>query len=183
MADLNFTQGTVTDGGGTHPAVNPTNANDGDDGTYTLRNSFAAGGGVYTVIWESDLGSAETVDAMDFRHVGSAVFMPTLAAVPSGPTGSYSEGAAIAWSDDGSAWTDFTGDVSEAVAGNPVMTHWTFSALTHRYWRVTLWSSASVPTFHRALGFATWAITEGEPAPPDADPLAGLYFDAYEVDR
>lgn len=186
MADLNLS-GTVTDGGGTRTAINPTNANDGNADTYTYREPFAALAGVYTVMWETDLGSAQAIQQMVIREsqlVGHDLHLPTLAAVPGSASGAYSEGAAYAWSDDGSAWTDFTASITETRSldnGQDVATL-DFAELTHRYWRITFWSQCGSITYHHDMGFAVWEIPEGSPPTPEPTPAPGIYFDVYAKD-
>lgn len=80
MTDVNATVGTVVDGGGTEPFVNPANVNDVNGATYARRGAFAGSGGVSQLT--TDLGVPYTVTSMylsawtegDAHHVAWDVY-------------------------------------------------------------------------------------------------------------
>jgi hypothetical protein len=148
--DLNLSDGTVADGGGTKTFSSPTNANDGSTATSALRSSFANPGGTQTSILKTDLGAAFEVETMYI--VGGTGPIPT-------------NTTAVPWtlerSDDGSAWTAESitqTDGTVATTANSTLTLDT--PATHRYWRII--HSTAAGGFIGNLHVTTWAISGSE---------------------
>lgn len=99
------------------------NLTDQDSATKVLTTSTPAGGGAELVVVQIDLGQARTIAAVDLIDYGVA-------------SGSGDNGAAVAYSTDAAAWSDFGAPVdlsttatSRRVALAPG------SSVTARYWR------------------------------------------------
>jgi hypothetical protein len=143
--DVNFTDGTVTDGGGSAGVFsNPQNTNDGDGTSSGARGGFAAGAGTYESILQTDLGAAfEVTDVVVF---GSHAF------------GSDPEWVVEHSADGSTGWTvatntyvwDGIGLVARMELDTPT---------TERYWRIV--QSVTIPglQFVSALQVNTWSIT------------------------
>jgi hypothetical protein len=145
--DLNLTDGTVTDGGGTKTFTDPTNTNDGAVGTHALRNSFAGGVG-QTSILETDLGAP--------FEVAEVLIVGGTGAVASNTT-------AMLWtleeSDDGSSWTPAPiTQVNGFVSGTRATSTLTLDTpTTARYWRII--HTTNYSGFHSNLFVSTWSIS------------------------
>lgn len=153
--DVNLAYGTMTAGGGRPPA-SPTNGNDGNGSTYTTVSATIVGSGTYLSEWITDLGAAFAVSQMVITHTGPYTY-PNLDPSDTG-AGTWSDWRGrIAWSDDGSTWTDFTPDVTETYDGMNTHTY-DFAELTHRYWKLSAKRQFSGLNFTGYLQFDTWAI-------------------------
>jgi ligand-binding SRPBCC domain-containing protein len=164
VGDVNLSDGTVTDGGGSQTfTTTPEAANDGDHTTNARRASHA--GGPCTAILRTDLGSAVEVEAM------------TVVGGSGASGGNYS---AVEWavesSPDGTTWTPrpATYDYSTVDTTRGVTNITLDAPATARYWRIT--HSLASTGFHSHLWVGTWAIggavvtdAEWEPAEEASD--------------
>jgi hypothetical protein len=142
--DLNLSDGTVTDGGGSRTFTNPEQANDGDATTPARRASFAGTG---TSILKTDLGTGFEIESVFILGGSGAVATAT---------------GAVVWelehSDDGAAWTATAVTQSNGAIGDKATSTLTLTApSTHRYWRII--HTYLGGGFTSNLWVSTWALS------------------------
>ncbi len=139
-ADQNLAVGTDSDGGGAHVFTNPTNANDGNNATYSRLNS-GVGGPDFSYL-RADLGAAYAISS--------------IVSIDSSGSGVSSAGLTVEYSTDNVSWTP-TGLTPVITGGTPwTSTYTPSSPITARYWRLVYHILGS--GFFNGVDVNTWQL-------------------------